>query len=167
MFVRFFLSVLATVIKNPSWDGCSQPSDADFPFKCTWWQTKGNKLLGGGTCKRFDSWPFKALSLASRSCNRRLSQLLHILYSSWNCRTLTLIITSQEFMGWMMHLQQSILFPQASFRGFKSKSKTNLKHPKSLVSFGDPGFWDCLLTTWAGKLQGRTAQVKNGRSNLI
>lgn len=48
-------------------------------------------------------------------------------------------------MGWMntyiyKHLQQSILFLQASFRCFKSKSKTKLKHPKSLVSFGDPDF---------------------------
>lgn len=43
-------------------------------------------------------------------------------------------------MAWMMHLQQSIPFPQASFKCFESKSKSNLKHPKSLLSSGDPDF---------------------------
>lgn len=59
----------------------------------------GQQIIVGEIRRRFDSWPFKASSLASRSCNRRLFQLLHILYSYWNCRTLTLIITSQEFMA--------------------------------------------------------------------
>lgn len=62
------------------------------------------------------------------------------MYSCWNCRTLTLIV-SQEFMGWVMHLQQSISFPPASFRCFESNSKTNPKHPQSLLSFGDLDFW--------------------------
>lgn len=71
-----------------------------------------------------------------------LFQPLHILDSCWNCRTLTLIITTQRGNGLddAVTTEGAFFFTQASLRCFESKSKTNTKNPKSLFSFGDPDF---------------------------
>ena len=124
----------------------SQPSDADFSFKCTWWLTRNNKLLLG-THKRFYLWPSKAWSLALRSCNRMLFQLLHLLDPWWNCRTLTLVVTTQEFMGWMMHLQQrEHSFSLGIFKVFWVKIQNKQEASKIIVLFWRP--WLLSFACW-------------------
>lgn len=46
--------------KTPSWDDYLQPWDEDFPFKCTWWLTKVNKLLWEKHAKDLTLGPLKS-----------------------------------------------------------------------------------------------------------
>lgn len=117
-----------------------------------------------GTCKGSHPFPFKVWSLASRTCNRMLFQLLHILASCWNCRNLINPINNSRD-GWYNYSRDSILFSSFFLRCFESKSNTNMKHPKFLET-ATSELW--FLTTGAGKPPGRgllarTAQLENGK----